>query len=106
MLDHALNDALSRVGSGTPMGETMRRYWLPALLSMEVPEPDCPPVRVSLMGEELLAFRSTDGKIGLVQEACPHRRASLYFGRNEKSTGSGACTMAGSSTWKAIVSTK
>ena len=46
-------------------------------------------MRVSLMGEELLAFRSTDGKIGLVQEACPHRRASLYFGRNEKSTGSG-----------------
>ena len=46
MLDHALNDILSRVGSGTPMGETMRRYWLPALLSMEVPEPDCPPARL------------------------------------------------------------
>ena len=84
MLDHALNDALSRVGVGTPMGETMRRYWLPALLSFEIPEPDSPPVRVKLMGEELLAFRSTDGRIGLVQEACPHRRASLYFGRNEE----------------------
>ena len=84
MLDHALNDALSRVGVGTPMGETMRRYWLPALLSFEIPEPDSPPVRVKLMGEELLAFRGTDGRIGLVQEACPHRRASLYFGRNEE----------------------
>ena len=84
MLDHALNDALSRVGSGTPMGETIRRYWLPALLSFEIPEPDCPPVRVRLMGEELVAFRSTDGRIGLVQEGCPHRRASLYFGRNEE----------------------
>ena len=83
MLDHALNDSLSRVGQGTPMGETMRRYWLPALLSTEIPEPDCPPVRVALMGESLLAFRDTNGLVGLVQEACPHRRASLYFGRNE-----------------------
>ena len=84
MLDHALNDALSRVGTGTPMGETMRRYWLPALLSFEISEPDCPPVKVSLLGEKLLAFRNTDGRIGLVQEFCPHRRASLYFGRNEE----------------------
>ncbi len=68
MLDHALNDALSRVGRGTPMGETMRRYWLPALLSLEISEPDCPPVRVALLGEKLLAFRDTDGRIGLVQE--------------------------------------
>ena len=84
MLDHALNDALTRVGSGTPMGETMRGYWLPALLSIEIPEPDSPPVRVALLGEKLLAFRNTDGRIGLVQEFCPHRRASLYFGRNEE----------------------
>ena len=84
MLDHALNDSLSRVGQGTPMGETMRRYWLPSLLSTEIPEPDCPPVRVALMGESLLAFRDTNGLVGLVQEACPHRRASLYFGRNEE----------------------
>ena len=84
MLDHAINDAITRVGPGTPMGETMRRYWLPALLSLEIAEPDCPPVRVSLLGEKLLAFRNTDGQIGLVQEFCPHRRASLYFGRNEE----------------------
>ena len=84
MLNHVLNDALSRVGKGTPMGDTMRRYWLPALLSIEILEPDCPPVRVRLMGEDLVAFRSTDGRIGLVQEGCPHRRASLYFGRNEE----------------------
>ena len=84
MLDHALNEAISRVGPGTPMGDAMRRYWLPALLTLEIPEPDCPPVRVTLMGEDLLAFRSTDARVGLVQEACPHRRASLYFGRNEE----------------------
>ena len=84
MLDQALNEDLSRVGSGTPMGDTMRRYWLPALLSLEISEPDGPPVRVSLLGEKLLAFRNTDGRIGLVQEFCPHRRASLYFGRNEE----------------------
>ena len=84
MLDHVLNDALSRVGKGTPMGDTMRRYSLPALLSFEILEPDCPPVRVRLLGEDLVAFRSTDGRIGLVQEGCPHRRASLYFGRNEE----------------------
>ena len=84
MLDHALNDALTRVGSGTPMGGTMRRYWLPALLSIEIPEPDSPPLRVALLGEKLLAFRNTDGRIGLEQEFCPHRRASLYFGRNEE----------------------
>ena len=50
MLDHALNEAISRVGPGTPMGDAMRRYWLPALLTLEIPEPDCPPVRVTLMG--------------------------------------------------------
>jgi phenylpropionate dioxygenase-like ring-hydroxylating dioxygenase large terminal subunit len=66
------------------MGETMRRYWMPALLSWELPEPDCPPVRVKLLGEELVAFRTTDGRIGLIEEFCPHRRASLWLGRNEE----------------------
>jgi len=83
-MDSTLNDTLTRVGRGTPMGDTIRRYWIPALLSFEIPDADCPPVRVKLMGEELVAFRDTDGRIGLVQEACPHRRASLYFGRNEE----------------------
>ena len=78
------NERLTHVGSGTPMGETMRRYWLPALLSWELPGPDCPPVRVKLLGEELVAFRTTDGRIGLIEEFCPHRRASLWLGRNEQ----------------------
>ena len=61
MLSHADNETLTRTGRGTPMGEMMRRYWLPALLSWEIPEPDCPPARLKLLGEELIAFRDTDG---------------------------------------------
>ena len=78
------NERLTRVGPGTPMGETLRRYWMPALLSWELPEPDCPPVRVQLLGEKLVAFRATDGRVGLIEEFCPHRRASLWLGRNEE----------------------
>ena len=84
MLTREENDRLTRVGAGTPMGEVMRRYWLPALLSWELPEPDCAPVRVRLLGENLVAFRTTDGKIGLVDEFCPHRGASLWLGRGVK----------------------
>jgi phthalate 4,5-dioxygenase len=84
MLTREENERLTRVGAGTPMGETMRRYWLPALLSWELPEPDGPPVRVRLLGEDLVAFRATDGKIGLLDEFCPHRGASLWLGRNEE----------------------
>src|SRR5690348_16823738 len=84
MLSREDNELLTRVDRGTPMGETMRRYWLPALLAWELPGPDCPPVRVKLLGEELVAFRDTKDRIGLVDEYCPHRRASLYFGRNEE----------------------
>ena len=65
------------------MGELMRRYWLPALLSEEIPGPDCAPVRVRLLGEDLIAFRDTNGKIGLLGEHCAHRGTSLFFGRNE-----------------------
>jgi phthalate 4,5-dioxygenase oxygenase subunit len=83
MLNHADNELLTRVGPGTPMGDLLRQYWMPAALSSELPEPDGPPLRVRLLGEELLAFRDTAGQVGLVAEACPHRRASLYFGRNE-----------------------
>src|SRR5439155_3465455 len=78
------NERVTRVGRGTPMGETMRRYWIPALMTRELPEPDCPPVRVQLLGEALVAFRDTQGRIGLLEEHCPHRRASLFFGRNEE----------------------
>ncbi len=66
------------------MGMLMRRHWVPALLSSELPEPDCPPVRVSLLGEKLLGFRDTDGRPGVVAEFCPHRGASLFLGRNEE----------------------
>jgi phenylpropionate dioxygenase-like ring-hydroxylating dioxygenase large terminal subunit len=66
------------------MGELLRRYWTPALLISEAPAPDSEPVRVRLLGEDLVAFRDTNGRVGLVQENCPHRGASLYFGRNEE----------------------
>jgi phenylpropionate dioxygenase-like ring-hydroxylating dioxygenase large terminal subunit len=84
MLSHEENELITRVGPDTPLGTTMRRYWLPALLSREIGEPDCPPVRVRLLGEPLVAFRDTEGRIGLMDEFCPHRRVSLYFGRNEE----------------------
>ncbi len=78
------NVRLTRVGPGTPAGELFRRYWQPALLSSEVPEPDGDPVRVRLLGEDLIAFRNTEGRVGLVSAYCPHRRAPLFFGRNEE----------------------
>jgi len=67
------------------MGNLMRRYWLPALLSDELPVPDCPPVRLKLLGEQLVAFRDSQGRVGVLEEGCPHRRASLWLGRNEDS---------------------
>ncbi|MGE5269198.1 MAG: Rieske 2Fe-2S domain-containing protein [Thiohalocapsa sp.] len=84
MLPPRENELLTRVGAETPMGRTMRRYWIPACMTSEIAEPDCPPVRVKLLGEDLVAFRDSDGRIGLVEEFCPHRRVSLYFGRNEE----------------------
>ena len=78
------NELLTRVGPATPMGNLLRRYWMPALLSRELPEPDCPPVRVKLLGERFVAFRDTSGRVGLVDEFCAHRRASLFLGRNEE----------------------
>jgi phthalate 4,5-dioxygenase oxygenase subunit len=84
MLTQEENEVLCRVGPGTPIGNLLRRYWTPALLSSEVPEPDCPPIRVRLLGEDLVAFRDSEGRVGLAAEACPHRGASLFFGRNEE----------------------
>ncbi len=83
MLSREENQLVTRVGAGTPMGRTMRSYWIPALLASEIAKPDCPPVRVRLLGEDLVAFRDTEGHIGLLDELCPHRRVSLFFGRNE-----------------------
>ena len=78
------NELLTRVGPATPMGNLFRRYWMPALLSRELPEPDCSPVRVKLLGERFVAFRDSSGRVGLVDEFCAHRRASLFLGRNEE----------------------
>jgi phenylpropionate dioxygenase-like ring-hydroxylating dioxygenase large terminal subunit len=84
MIDEAANALLTQTGPGTPMGELFRRYWIPALLDSELPERDCPPVRVKLLGEKLVAFRDSDGRIGLLDEFCAHRGVSLWFGRNEE----------------------
>src|SRR5690348_15879015 len=77
------NEVLGRVGPGTAMGSLLRQYWIPALMASELPEPDGAPVRVRLLGEDLVGFRATSGQVGLIQNHCPHRGASLFFGRNE-----------------------
>jgi phthalate 4,5-dioxygenase len=84
MLSREENELLTRTNADTPMGKLARRYWLPALLSEELPEPDGAPIRVKLMGEALVAFRRSDGQVGLVGEFCPHRGASLVLARNEE----------------------
>jgi len=84
MLTREMNELLTRVGPGTRLGDLFRRYWLPALLSEEAPEPDGAPVRVRLLGEDLIAFRDSTGKVGLVGAHCPHRGAPMFFGRNEE----------------------
>src|SRR5688572_17786854 len=84
MLRREDNELVTRVGPGTPMGALMREYWIPVLFSTELAEPDCPPLRVRLLSEDLIAFRDSDGQIGMVAQNCPHRGASLFFGRNEE----------------------
>ena len=78
------NELLTRTGPGTPMGELLRRFWLPVLIADQLSEPDGPPVRLRIMSEDLVAFRDTDGKIGILDAHCAHRRANLFFGRNEE----------------------
>lgn len=84
MLRKEVNDLLTQTDTGTPMGELFRQYWIPALLAHELPENDCAPVRVKLLGEAMVAFRDSDGRYGLLEEFCAHRRVSLWFGRNEE----------------------
>jgi phenylpropionate dioxygenase-like ring-hydroxylating dioxygenase large terminal subunit len=84
MLSAEDNELITRVGPGTPMGNLMRQYWMPAMLSSELAVPDSDPVRVLLLGERLIAFRDTSGRVSLIQNHCPHRGASLFFGRNEE----------------------
>jgi phenylpropionate dioxygenase-like ring-hydroxylating dioxygenase large terminal subunit len=85
MLTTEDNEILNHVGPGTPMGNLLRRYWTPALLSDEIPTPDCTPVEVRLLGEDLVAFRDTEGRVGLVDSCCPHRGSGMFYGRNEES---------------------
>ncbi len=82
MLTREENELLTRTGAGSAAGNYFRRYWLPALLASELPRPDCAPVRVRILGEDLIAFRDSEGRVGLLDEFCPHRRASLFWGRN------------------------
>ena len=83
-MNKEMAEVLVRVGPETPMGKLMRRYWVPVLSSWEIPEPDCPQVRVKILGEKLIAFRDTDGNPGLIDEFCAHRGVSLFYGRNEE----------------------
>jgi phthalate 4,5-dioxygenase len=84
MLTAAENALLTQTNAGTPMGELFRRFWLPAMLPSELPREDSDPVRLRLLGEDLIAFRDTSGSIGVLANNCPHRGASLFFGRNEE----------------------
>jgi phthalate 4,5-dioxygenase oxygenase subunit len=84
MLSQADNELLIRTGPGTPMGDLYRRFWAPVMLADELGGSDSPPVRVNVLGENLVAFRDSSGKLGLIDAYCPHRRANLYWGRNEQ----------------------
>ena len=83
MMTHEENELLCRVENGAPMGQMMRRHWVPICLSEEVGEPDGAPVKARILGEDLVVFRDSDGRVGVMDERCPHRRASLVYGRNE-----------------------
>ena len=84
MLSAADNEMLTRVGKGTPMGDLMRRYWLPVMPVEELGGPDCDPQRFRLLGEDLVFFRDSKGDVGVFSETCPHRGTSLFYGRNEE----------------------
>jgi phthalate 4,5-dioxygenase len=84
MLSKEQNEMLTRVGKGTPMGTMMRRYWHPIAASTELPHPDCDPIRTKLLGETFVVFRDTDGKVGVLDELCLHRGASMAIGRVEE----------------------
>jgi phthalate 4,5-dioxygenase len=84
MLKTEVNELLTQTGPETPVGDLFRRYWLPTLLAEELPENDCPPVRVKILSERLIAFRDSEGRYGLMDEFCAHRGVSLWFGRVEE----------------------
>lgn len=84
MITHEENELLCRVENGAPMGQLMRQHWVPICLSEEVAEPDGDPVAARVLGENLVVFRDSDGRVGVLDEACPHRGVSLVYGRNEE----------------------
>jgi phthalate 4,5-dioxygenase len=77
MLSHDDVEFFCRVGKGTPTGEVYRRYWTPAMPAADLPRPNCPPVEFRVLGEDLVAFRDSDGKVGVLDRYCSHRGASL-----------------------------
>ena len=85
MLSNADNEILCRVGPGTAMGDYLRRYWIPALMSSQLSSPDCDPLELRLLGQDFVAFRDSDGRVGVLDALCPHRQTPLYYGRNEES---------------------
>ncbi len=84
MLSREDNAYLTRTGAGTPMGTLFRRFWLPLFLSSELPENDAPPLRTRILGEDLVGYRDSNGHVGVLDAYCPHRRAPLFYGRNEE----------------------
>ena len=84
MLSVEDNELVTNTNQGAPMGEAFRRFWLPVMLASELPSPDCEPVRIKILGESLIAFRDTEGRVGIVDAYCPHRGAPLFYGRNEE----------------------
>ncbi|HLF78756.1 MAG TPA: Rieske 2Fe-2S domain-containing protein [Dehalococcoidia bacterium] len=84
MLAKEDNELITDTNPGTPMGEVFRRFWLPVALADELPSPDSVPLRLKVMNEDLIAFRDTNGNVGLMDANCPHRGAPMFFGRNEE----------------------
>ena len=85
MLTREENELLVKTGPGSPMGELFRRFWMPVMLSEEIPEPNCTPARLQVLNEDLIAFRDTDGNVGVIDAHCAHRFSPLFFGMNEES---------------------
>ena len=85
MLSKEDNELVTNTDKGTPMGEYFRRFWIPVALSEELPGPDCVPIKLKIMNEDLIAFRDTESRVGLVDAFCPHRGAPMFFARNEES---------------------
>ena len=84
MITREDNEMLCRVENDAPMGRLMRQHWMPICLTEEVAEPDCDPVAAQVLGDKLVVFRDSEGQVGVMDEACPHRGVSLLYGRNEE----------------------